>query len=84
MCSVDYFLGLGAYLLFMMGVLYCVYKLTERRMQYYKKVNFNYPLQLEKAPVYLKIVAGGIGAGLLQGIIGCGSGHMISLVLLSL
>lgn len=60
------------------------YKLAKLRMAKYKRINFHYILQLDQFSVYIKIVGGGIVAGLLQGIIGMGSGHMISLVLLSM
>jgi hypothetical protein len=60
------------------------YKFSQIRKNKYRRVGFDFSLKLDKPKVYMKIVAGGINAGLLQGVIGMGSGHMISLVLLSL
>lgn len=82
-CSAAYFAAFGGYLVFMAVVVLACYKFSAMRMQLYKRVGFDYDLKLDEPKVYLNIVGGGLIAGLLQGIIGMGSGHMISLVLLS-
>jgi hypothetical protein len=68
----------------MVMIIFGCYKFSQMRMNKYRRVGFDYSLKLDKIKVYTQIVAGGIIAGLLQGIIGMGSGHMISLVLLAL
>lgn len=75
---------LGGYLVFMAMIILVMYKFSKLRVLKYRKIRFDYILRLDELPVYGKIAAGGIVAGLLQGIIGMGSGHMISLVLLSM
>lgn len=70
--------------MFMCIILVAFYKLSKLRMRKYRRIGFHYILKLDELSVYCKIVAGGIVAGLLQGVIGMGSGHMISLVLLSM
>lgn len=83
-CSLPYYIALGCYVIFISAVLTVIFKLTKKRMQMYQRIGYNYKLNLDRSSVFNKIVAGGLAAGLLQGIIGMGSGHMISLVLLSM
>jgi uncharacterized membrane protein YfcA len=65
-------------------VIIVMYKLSTLRVLKYRKINYPYTLKLDELSVYSKIAVGGIVAGILQGVIGLGSGHMITLVLLSL
>jgi uncharacterized membrane protein YfcA len=65
-------------------IILAMYKFSALRVLKYRKINHSYVLKLDELSVYSKIALGGIVAGILQGVIGLGSGHMISLVLLSL
>jgi uncharacterized membrane protein YfcA len=83
-CSIAYILFLAGYLIFMTMIILAMYKFSALRVLKYRKINHSYVLKLDELSVYSKIALGGIVAGILQGVIGLGSGHMISLVLLSL
>lgn len=67
----------------MVVIVLASYKFSEMRMKKYKRVGFEY-INLEDPKIFGRIAFGGVAAGLLQGIIGMGSGHMISLILLGL
>ena len=82
-CSIVYFVAFGMYMLFMGMIVMACYKFSGLRMNLYRRVGFDYILQLDNPKVYCNIAAGGVAAGLLHGIIGMGSGHMLSLVLLA-
>jgi hypothetical protein len=55
--------------------LFVIYKITCSQMAYYEKIGYNYGFPLGQTKIICIIAAGGIVGGLLQGIIGLGSGH---------
>lgn len=83
-CSSTYAISITLAFLAIGVVLLGVYKLTALRQQYYKTIKFIYTINLATPKNFGKVLAGAVMAGLLQGVLGMGSGHMISLALLSL
>lgn len=61
-----------------------VYKLTALKKQYYNLIQYSYPIDFTRYRNFLKLFVGAIVAGVLQGVLGMGSGHMLSYILLSL
>ena len=52
-------------------------------MNYYKKILFYYHTKLDNKKTFFKIAIGGLVGGILQGIIGLGSGNVVILILLN-
>ena len=61
-----------------------VYKLTKLRQEYYQTIKYDYPINLAQRKNFMTIVGGSFMAGILQGTLGMGSGHTISLALLAI
>ena len=69
----------------MLTVTYLYFARNKLRRQYklYRKFGIKFDIDLCKKKVFLMISIGGLMAGLVQGILGVGSGTFIMLVLLS-
>lgn len=63
-------------------LIFLIYRVISRNMRRYKSVNFTYDIPLEQPKVFLTIVLGGLIAGLVQGLVGLGSGFVVIFVML--
>lgn len=83
-CSVTYGVAISLTVAAIAVVLLGVYKFTALRQQYYKAIKVVYTTNLATPKNFAIVLGGAVMAGLLQGLLGMGSGHMISFALLSL
>lgn len=60
------------------------YKITKIRQRYFQFIDYTYTIDLSTKKNFAMISIGAVIAGFLQGMLGMGSGHTISLTLLSL
>lgn len=83
-CSGKYAVATVLTLVCISVVVVAVYKFTVQRQEYYKSIKYIYTTNFAKYKNFALLLGGATGAGLLQGLLGMGSGHMISLALLNL
>jgi hypothetical protein len=76
-CTWIFCVSFGAFCLLVIGYMIIVYRLTCKKLKYYKTIGYHYDVKLNKVQNYMILVCGGFIGGLLQGIIGVGSGNMM-------
>ena len=82
-CDVLYYVGLLFLVLLTLGYLYFIRKRQVKQFIAYKEVNYEPNIDLSERKKFIMIALGGFSAGLVQGILGVGSGTFIMGVLLA-
>ena len=82
-CSWEYFGGLALLILLTLAYLQLIKKKLSRQFQEFNKLRISYNLDLSKNKIFTLIGLGGLSAGLVQGILGVGSGTFIMGVFLA-